>query len=145
MVPAIEDIYCVYVESLQQYAACQVTGLKETGSKGSRQLAAILQLEYGGQSQGLKDKRLNPCRNQPFILFVSILNHFTVLQQLFHNTHNPWIASEKTNLYRSLLSHRVSTKWSWCLLCNLGDPHRCSTILTVRRQIRIYLYLGSTP
>lgn len=48
MVPTIGDIYCVYVESLQQYAACQVTDLKETGSKGSRQLAAILQLDWTG-------------------------------------------------------------------------------------------------
>ncbi|WP_413372223.1 hypothetical protein [Paenibacillus taichungensis] len=48
MVPTVGDIYCVYVGNLQQYAACQVTGLKETGSKGSRQLAAILQLDWTG-------------------------------------------------------------------------------------------------
>lgn len=51
MVPTIGDIYFVYVENLQQYAPCQVTGLKETGSKGPRQLAAILQLDWTGNQQ----------------------------------------------------------------------------------------------
>ncbi|PWW43909.1 MULTISPECIES: hypothetical protein [Paenibacillus] len=51
MVPTVGDIYCVYVENLQQYAACQVTGLKETGSKGSRQLAAVLQLDWTGDQR----------------------------------------------------------------------------------------------
>ncbi|WP_440109554.1 hypothetical protein [Paenibacillus sp. QZ-Y1] len=48
MVPTIGDIYCVYVEKIQQYAACQVTGFKETEGKGSYPLAAVLQLDWSG-------------------------------------------------------------------------------------------------
>lgn len=48
MNPTVGDIYCVYVEKLQQYAACQVTGLKITESKPARQLASVLQLDWSG-------------------------------------------------------------------------------------------------
>lgn len=48
MIPNVGDIYCVYVEKLQQYAACQVTGLKETESKPSGTLASVLQLDWTG-------------------------------------------------------------------------------------------------
>ncbi|MFC9709789.1 hypothetical protein ACFTRD_16755 [Paenibacillus sp. NPDC056933] len=48
MVPTVGDVYCVYVEKIQQYAACQVTGLKETEGKGSYPLAAVLQLDWSG-------------------------------------------------------------------------------------------------
>ncbi|OMF15237.1 hypothetical protein BK131_10140 [Paenibacillus amylolyticus] len=48
MIPTVGDIYCVYVEKLQQYAACQVTGLKETEGKTSDTLASVLQLDWTG-------------------------------------------------------------------------------------------------
>ncbi|MFB6364111.1 hypothetical protein ACFCP7_08605 [Paenibacillus elgii] len=43
--PNIGDIYCVYVEQLQRYAACQVTGIKE---KWGGLLAAVLELDWTG-------------------------------------------------------------------------------------------------
>lgn len=48
MIPKVGDVYCVYVEKLQQYAACQVTGLKETEGKTSDTLASVLQLDWTG-------------------------------------------------------------------------------------------------
>ncbi|WKL02544.1 hypothetical protein Q0F98_00720 [Paenibacillus amylolyticus] len=40
MIPNVGDVYCVYVEKLQQYTACQVIGLKETEGKTSDTLAS---------------------------------------------------------------------------------------------------------
>lgn len=48
MIPNVGDVYCVYVEKLQQYTACQVTGLKETEGKTSDTLASVLQLDWTG-------------------------------------------------------------------------------------------------
>ncbi|MCL6661600.1 DUF3450 domain-containing protein [Paenibacillus amylolyticus] len=48
MIPNVGDVYCVYVEKLQQYTACQVIGLKETEGKPSDTLASVLQLNWTG-------------------------------------------------------------------------------------------------
>ncbi len=57
MIPTIGDIYCTYVEPLQQYAACQVTGLKETDDKKSQTLASIVELDWSGD-QPLSESEL---------------------------------------------------------------------------------------
>ncbi|WP_240479783.1 hypothetical protein [Paenibacillus wynnii] len=48
MKPNIGDIYCVYVERISQFTACQVTMLKDTDSGKKSQLAAILELDWTG-------------------------------------------------------------------------------------------------
>ncbi|WP_336764512.1 hypothetical protein [Paenibacillus sp. USHLN196] len=48
MIPKVGDVYCVYAEELQQYVACQVTGLKQTEGKTSDTLASVLQLDWTG-------------------------------------------------------------------------------------------------
>ncbi|MBG9794530.1 hypothetical protein ABD76_19335 [Paenibacillus dendritiformis] len=48
MKPKTGDIYCVWVEPLQKYAACQVTMLKEPDSGKGRSLAAVLELDWTG-------------------------------------------------------------------------------------------------
>ncbi|CAH8767763.1 hypothetical protein [Paenibacillus dendritiformis] len=48
MKPKTGDIYCVWVEPLRKYAACQVTMLKETDSGKGRSLAAVLELDWIG-------------------------------------------------------------------------------------------------
>ncbi len=42
--PNVGDIYCVYVEQLQRYAACQVTRIEEK----AKPLAAVLELDWTG-------------------------------------------------------------------------------------------------
>lgn len=48
MKPNVGDIYCVYVEEMGKYAACQVTSLKEEGTKKRSMLAAVLELDWAG-------------------------------------------------------------------------------------------------
>lgn len=48
MKPNVGDIYCVYVERLKQYTACQVTMLEESKSSKRSLLAAILELDWTG-------------------------------------------------------------------------------------------------
>ncbi|MBP1994443.1 hypothetical protein [Paenibacillus eucommiae] len=50
MLANVGDIYCVYVERIQQYTACQVTMLEEPISSKSRPLAAILELDWIGDT-----------------------------------------------------------------------------------------------
>lgn len=45
MTPTVGDIYCVFVERLQKYAACQVTSVKESGTSKSN-LISILELDW---------------------------------------------------------------------------------------------------
>lgn len=48
MKPNIGDIYCVYVERISQYTACQVTMFEETNSSKRSLLVAILELDWVG-------------------------------------------------------------------------------------------------
>ncbi|ODP28230.1 hypothetical protein PTI45_02387 [Paenibacillus nuruki] len=50
MLPQVGDIYCVFSQKLQQYVACQVTHLKEGSSPKESPLAAILELDWTGDT-----------------------------------------------------------------------------------------------
>ncbi|WP_414855353.1 hypothetical protein [Brevibacillus sp. IT-7CA2] len=45
MTPTVGDIYCVFVEKLQKYAACQVTSVEEPGTSKANSLISILELD----------------------------------------------------------------------------------------------------
>ncbi|MBY0087836.1 hypothetical protein [Brevibacillus brevis] len=49
MTPTVGDIYCVFVEKLQKYAACQVTSIKEPGTSKSN-LISILELDWSSDT-----------------------------------------------------------------------------------------------
>ncbi|NRS47039.1 hypothetical protein [Brevibacillus sp. HB2.2] len=49
MTPTVGDIYCVFVEKLQKYTACQVTSIKESGSSKSN-LISILELDWSSDT-----------------------------------------------------------------------------------------------
>ncbi|WP_242773597.1 hypothetical protein [Brevibacillus parabrevis] len=46
LIPAVGDIYCVFVEKLQKYTACQVTSFKESESGKSSKLISLLELDW---------------------------------------------------------------------------------------------------
>ncbi|MCS7463832.1 hypothetical protein N0M98_27375 [Paenibacillus doosanensis] len=50
MIPEAGDIYCVYVERLRSYAACQITHIKLPESAKGKPLAAVLELDWLGDA-----------------------------------------------------------------------------------------------
>ncbi|GAA4831624.1 hypothetical protein GCM10023310_06050 [Paenibacillus vulneris] len=104
MKPNIGDIYCVYVDKLQQYAACQVTGLQESSSSRSHGLISIVELDWTGESlpsetelQAMRPLRCN------YLFWDNRLDHSYVdanvpKNYLFAGTIPPLI-TEETNSY----------------------------------------------
>lgn len=104
MKPNVGDIYCVYVERLSQYTACQVTMLVDTKSSKGSQLAAILELDWTGDKlpgeaelQEMKplicdyyfwDDRLDHC-----LVDANMPPHY------IHVGNLPPLVTEKTNSY----------------------------------------------
>ncbi|MGG4492993.1 hypothetical protein [Brevibacillus reuszeri] len=47
---SVGDIYCVFVEQMQKYAACQVTSIPDAASKKSQSLISIVELDWAGET-----------------------------------------------------------------------------------------------
>ncbi|MFU1796511.1 hypothetical protein ACM1RC_21810 [Paenibacillus azoreducens] len=56
MKPNVGDVYCVYIEKLRQYTACQITGIKAEGKSKSHDLVALLELDWTGEELPREDE-----------------------------------------------------------------------------------------
>ncbi|MBE9914974.1 hypothetical protein G8C92_13100 [Paenibacillus donghaensis] len=56
MKPNVGDVYCVYIEKLRRYTACQITGIKAEGKSKSHDLVALLELDWTGEELPREDE-----------------------------------------------------------------------------------------
>nr|WP_193394448.1 hypothetical protein [Paenibacillus sp. A3] len=98
--PNVGDIYCVYVEQLQRYAACQVTGIEEK----AKPLAAVLELDWTGDKLPTEEEldKMKPLYCD-YYFWNNQLEHSYVTAQIPKHYilagNRPPLVTEETNSY----------------------------------------------
>ncbi|MFF2886135.1 hypothetical protein [Paenibacillus sp. NPDC057967] len=128
MIPEAGDIYCVYVERLQRYAAAQITHIKPPESPKEKPLAALLELDWLGEK--LPDER-ELREMKPLIC-----NYFFWDDQLDHSyvEYSVPIGYTKVGNLPPLVTEEVRSYGTWHVGGSVGNQRQWDEIPQERRQ-----------
>ncbi|WP_223275666.1 hypothetical protein [Paenibacillus elgii] len=125
--PNIGDIYCVYVERLQLYAACQITRIEE---EKARPLAAVLELDWTGDKLPTEEEldKMKPLYCD-YYFWNNKLDHSYVTAQVPKKYilagNRPPLVTEKTNSYSGGW-HTGSSVLNQLKWRSIPEDRRCS-------------------